>query len=100
MKAGVTKQQFIKSLEATLKLTREEIESLELQQKYQGVQDKINAITGTFQGIAGGAMVGSLIGGGVGAGVGSGCGSGSGSGVGIGVGVGDGVVPMHTLHGL
>jgi len=30
MKAGVTKQQFVKSLETTLKLTREEIESLEL----------------------------------------------------------------------
>ena len=41
-----------------------EIESLELQQKYQGIQDKINAITGTAQGIAGGAMVGSLTSGG------------------------------------
>jgi hypothetical protein len=35
MKPGVTKQQLIKSLEATLKLTREEIVSLELTSRHE-----------------------------------------------------------------
>lgn len=40
MKAGVTKQQFISSLEATIKLTRTEVVSLELTNRY-GTDDTV-----------------------------------------------------------
>ena len=48
-----------------------QIETIELQNKYQKTQDVINAVTGTATGAIGGATTGALVGGGIGAAVGA-----------------------------
>lgn len=46
------------------------IQSVELQNKYQGIQDIANVVTGTLSAASSGAMVGGMAGGGIGAAVG------------------------------
>lgn len=52
-----------------------QIESLELQNKYQKQQDVVNAITGTVSAASSGGVTGSFLGGGIGAGIGAGVGA-------------------------